>query len=192
MNLDVKDAIVTRRSYRALVPVDITDDMVRELAWAASLAPSCFNKQPWRLVFIRSPEMLEKMHGALSDGNEWARDGSMLIIVLSKKELDCIMRDGRKYYQFDTGLGIGQMMLMATEMGLVTHAMAGFSPKKTREILGIPEDMAVITVIAVGKHSLDRTANMDDEQWETEADRPLRNEFEEFVHIERYGGKLDA
>jgi nitroreductase len=136
--------------------------------------------------------MLEKMHGALSDGNEWARDGSMLIIVLSKKELDCIMRDGRKYYQFDTGLGIGQMMLMATEMGLVTHAMAGFSPKKTREILGIPEDMAVITVIAVGKHSLDRTANMDDEQWETEADRPLRNEFEEFVHIERYGGKLDA
>jgi nitroreductase len=190
MNLDVKDAIEARRSYRALVPVDITDDMVMGLAWAASLAPSCFNNQPWRLVFVRSPEMLEKMHGALSDGNEWARDASMLIIVLSKKELDCIMRDSREYYMFDTGLGIGQMMLMATEMGLVTHAMAGFSPKKTREILGIPDDMNVITVIAVGKRSMEKTANITEDDWEIEDIRPARLDIFEYAHFETYGGTL--
>jgi len=185
MKLDVKDAIENRRSYRALAPVEITDRAVRELAWAASMAPSCFNNQPWRLVFIRSPEMLERMYNALSEGNEWARDGSMLLVVLSKKELDCVIRE-REYYMFDTGMAIGQMMLLATEMGLVTHAMAGFSPRKTREILGIPEDMAVITVIAIGKHSSQKTPNMSDEQWEAEEPRPERLDFPEFAHLDRY------
>jgi len=149
------------------------------------MAPSCFNNQPWRFIFIRSKEMLEKMHSALSEGNEWARDGSMLIIVLSKKELDCVIRD-REYFQFDTGMAVGQMMLMATEMGLVTHAMAGFSPKKTREILGIPDDMNVITVIAVGKRSLERTANVTDDDWDIEDIRPARLEFPEYAYLERY------
>jgi nitroreductase len=184
--MNVKDAIENRRSYRALAPVDITDSMVKELAWATSMAPSCFNKQPWRLVFIRSPEMLGKMRSALSEGNEWARDGSMLLVVLSKKELDCVMKDGREYYQFDTGMAIGQMMLLATEMGLETHAMAGFSPRKTREILGIPEDMAVITVIAFGKHSAQKTANMSDDQWEAEEPRPERLDFPKFAYLDKY------
>jgi len=159
--------------------------MVQELVRAASLAPSCFNNQPWRLVFIRSKEMLEKMHGALSEGNEWARDGSMLIVVLSKKDLDCVIRD-REYYQFDTGLALGQLMLLATEMGLVSHAMAGFSPRKTRAILGIPEDMAVITVIAFGKKAGQRTKNISDEQWAEEEPRPVRLALSDFAFMERY------
>jgi nitroreductase len=183
--MEVRDAIESRRSYRALVPVEITDDMVKELVWAASMAASCFNNQPWRFIFIRSREMLDRMHGALSDGNEWARDGSMLIVVLSRKELDCVIRD-REYYQFDTGMAVGQIMLMATDMGLVTHAMAGFSPKKTREILGIPEDMSVITVIAVGKRSMEKTANITEDDWEIEDIRPVRLEISEFAYMERY------
>ena len=183
--MQVREAIEKRRAYRALAPVEITDAMVKELAWAASMAPSCFNNQPWRLIFIRQKDMLEKMHAALSEGNEWARDASMLIIVASKKELDCIIRD-REYYLFDTGLAIGQLMLLATEMGLVAHAMAGFSPKKTREILGIPGDVGVITVIGVGAKSAERTVNMTDDDWEAEDIRPQRLEFPDFAFMERY------
>jgi nitroreductase len=183
--LEVREAIGKRRSYRALQPVEITDETVNELAWAASMAPSCFNNQPWRLIFVRSPEILGKMHSALSQGNEWARDGSMLLVVASKKELDCVIRE-REYYHFDTGLALGQLMLVATEMGLVSHAMAGFSPKKTREILGIPEDMAVITVIAFGKKSAAKTGNMSDEQWVSEEPRPERLKLTEFAYMERY------
>ncbi|MBU4033059.1 MAG: nitroreductase family protein [Candidatus Thermoplasmatota archaeon] len=183
--MDVMDAIENRRSYRALAPVEITDEMVSKMARATSLAPSCFNKQPWRLIFIRSREMLARMHGALSDGNEWARDGSMLIVVISKNKLDCVIRE-REYYLFDTGMAIGQLMLMAVEMGLVTHAMAGFSPGKTREILGIPEDMDVVTVIAVGKRSAEKTANISDDDWAVEDIRPARFEFPEYAYQERY------
>lgn len=181
----MKDAIEKRRSYRALATVEITDGMVKELAWAASMAPSCFNNQPWRFVFIRDPDMLKNIHEALSEGNEWARDGSMLLVVLSKKELDCVIRE-REYHLFDTGVAVGHLMLMATEMGMVTHAMAGFSPKKTREILGIPEDMNVITIIVIGKQAKTKTQNMSDDQWEAEESRPDRLDFQEFAYLDRY------
>ncbi|MGB9590523.1 MAG: nitroreductase family protein, partial [Candidatus Hydrothermia bacterium] len=69
--MDVKTAIETRRAFRSLEPVEITDDLVEDLASAASLAPSCFNNQPWRFVFVRDPEVLKVLHGTLSRGNEW-------------------------------------------------------------------------------------------------------------------------
>jgi nitroreductase len=183
--MELKKAMGERRSFRALEPVQISEAMIEQLAWAASMAPSCFNKQPWRFVFVRSREMLEKVHGALSEGNEWARDASMLVVVASRKELDCIIR-GRQYYQFDTGLAVSHLMLMATDMGLVAHAMAGFSPERTRKAIGIPEDMEVITILAVGKRSSTKTPNLSDEDWEMEDVRPGRLETREFAYMERY------
>ena len=96
--MDVKTAIQARRAYRSLAPVQITKELVEDLASAASLAPSCFNKQPWRFVFVYGREALSQLHPALSKGNEWAREASLIIAVFSKKELDCVMKDGREYY----------------------------------------------------------------------------------------------
>jgi nitroreductase len=109
----------------------------------------------------------------------------MLCAVLSRKGLDCVIRD-REYYLFDTGLAVGQMMLRATEMGLVAHAMAGFSPSKAREALGIPADMSVVTLIAFGARSAVKTANVPEEDWRSEEERPPRLAFGEFARMERY------
>ena len=137
--MDVIEAIETRRAYRSLDPVVITEDLVRDLARNAQLAPSCFNNQPVRFVFVYKPEVLKEMHQALSSGNSWAQAASMIVAVYSKAEDDCIIRD-REYHQFDVGQSVAFLILRATELGLVAHPIAGFSPKKTREILGIPEE----------------------------------------------------
>ena len=186
--MDVIQAINERRAYRSLEPVDITEDLIKDLARHARLSPSCFNNQPWRFVFVRDPEMLEKMHEALSQGNVWARAASMIIAVFSKKEDDCIIRD-REYHQFDCGLAVGFLVLRATELGLVAHPIAGYSPKKTREILGIPEDYHVITLIIVGKHSEKISSVLSDDQVAAERSRPERKPFSEIVSIDRFGQK---
>jgi len=95
--MDVKQAIIKRRAYRSLEPVEITEELIYDLAECAQLSASCFNNQPWRYVFVYNPKVLKEMHDALSPGNEWARDASMIIAVFSKKEDDCIIRD-REYY----------------------------------------------------------------------------------------------
>lgn len=181
----MKEAIEKRRAYRALEPAKITDGLVEDLAECASLAPSCFNEQPWQYVFVYEPEQLKKMHSALSQGNEWARHASLMVVVFSKKEDDCIIKE-REYYLFDTGMATALMILRATELGLVAHPIAGFSPKKTKELLGIPDEMTVIAILIVGKHSGKMTPEMVQHQIDAEKDRPERKELKEFAHINRY------
>ena len=183
--MDVKQAIEKRRAHRSLEPIVITQDMINELAASAQLFCSCFNNQPWRYVFVYDPRMLKEMHSALSPGNEWARAGSMMIAVLSKPELDCIIKN-RKYYLFDTGMATAALILRATELGLIAHPIAGFSPKKTREILDIPPDMEVITLVIVGKKSNKANPGLSRQQVEAEGQRPARLPINEFVYLNRF------
>jgi len=185
--MDVHQAIHERRAYRSLIPVEIPDDLIENLARSAQLAPSCFNNQPWRFVFVRSPKMLEKMKDALSSGNIWAHEASMIIAVFSKEEDDCIIRD-RIYHQFDCGLAAGFLILRATEMGLLAHPIAGFSPKKTRAILGIPEEYKVITLIIVGKHADKVSPVLSVKQAAREKRRPRRKKISDIVSIDRFEG----
>jgi nitroreductase len=183
--MSVKDAIKERRAYRSLEHIEITSQLIEDLAHSAQLFCSCFNNQPWRYVFVYEETVLEQMHEALSSGNEWARAASMIIAVFSKPELDCVIRD-RKYYFFDTGMATAAIILRATELGLVAHPIAGFSPKKTREILKIPESMEVITLVIVGKHSESISPVLSDKQVAAERERPERMPVEQFIHMNRY------
>jgi nitroreductase len=186
--MDVSKAIRERRAYRSLDPVEITEDLIKDLAGYAQLAPSCFNNQPWRFVFVYDPGALEEMFAALSSGNVWAHAASMIIAVFSKKEDDCIIRD-RVYHQFDVGLAAAFLILRATELGLVAHPIAGFSPKKTREILGIPEEYKVITLIIVGKHAKTISPVLSEKQIVAEKKRPKRKQIGRFVFLNRFKGK---
>ncbi len=183
--MDVKEAIQKRRAYRSLEPVEITENLIQDLAGCAQLSASCFNNQPWRYVFVYDSDKLKQMHEALSSGNEWARNASMIIAVLSKKEYDCIIKE-RLYYQFDVGMATASLILRATELGLVAHPIAGYSPKKTREVLGIPEELDVITLVIVGKHSKTIKPILSEKQVKDEKTRPERFSLEKFVHLNRF------
>lgn len=183
--MDVREAIQKRRAYRSLAPVEITDELIDDLAECARLFCSCFNNQPWQYVFVHDQDKLREMHDALSGGNEWAKAASMIIAVFSKPELDCIIKE-RKYYFFDTGMATAAIILRATELGLVAHPIAGFSPKKTRAILNIPDDMEVITLVIVGMHSDSISPVLSEKQIAAEKTRPARKALGEFVHRNSY------
>jgi nitroreductase len=187
-NMDVKEAIQKRRAYRSLDPVDITEDLIKDLAGCAQLSASCNNNQPWRFVFVFEHDMLKKMHEVFPKGNAWAMSASMYIAVLSKKDYDCII-DDRVYHQFDTGMATAFLILRAIELGLVSHPIAGYSPQKTREILGIPDNIEVITLVIVGKHSKTINPILSEKQIASEKQRPERFPFEKFVYLNRYSNK---
>ena len=183
--MDVKEAIEKRRAYRSLIPVEITKDLIKDLAECAQITASCFNNQPWRYIFVYDKKMLEKMHEALSQGNKWAHKASMIIVVLGKQEDDCVIHE-RIYFRFDIGMATSAMILRATELGLVAHPIAGYSPRKTREILGIPDDFDVLALVIVGKHSNTIDSVLSEKQVEAEKERPKRIEIDEFVYMNKY------
>lgn len=183
--MDVKKAIQIRRAYRSLEPIDVTDDLIEDLARCAQLSASCNNNQPWRFIFVYEEETVKKMHDVFPKGNTWAKNGSMYIAVLSKKDYDCII-DDRVYHQFDTGMATAFLILRATELGLVAHPIAGYSIQKTKEILGIPNEIEVITLVIIGKHSKTLNSFLSEKQIASEKQRPERFSFEKFVYLNRY------
>ena len=183
--MELKDVIEKRRSYKALLPIEITNELIEDLAKHAQLAPSCFNNQPWRFVFIYGKEDLEKFHPALSKGNVWAKKASIIVAVFSKKEFDCVVKD-KIYYLFDTGMATAFLILRATDLGYVAHPMAGFKEDIAKEILNIPSEMKLITVIGIGKHNEDYENLLEEHQLEHERNRPERMKLEEFLYHNKY------
>ena len=182
IRMDVKEAITIRRAYRALEPVEITDTMIEDLARNAQLAASCFNNQPWRLVFVRNSQMLSKLFRVMSKNNQWVQGASLIIAVFSTRDFDCML-PGRDYYLFDTGMAIGSLILRATELGLVAHPIAGYDHEKAKGLLDIPEGMTLITLVIVGKHAPMSTSLLTEKQIETEKERPPRKPPEEFIRV---------
>ena len=109
----------------------------------------------------------------------------MTIVVFSKKEYDCLIKE-REYYLFGTGMATAFLILRATELGLVAHPIAGFKPTLVKEILGIPEEMMVITLVIVGRRADSGSPLLSEFQVEAEKKRPERKSLQEFVHHNRY------
>jgi nitroreductase len=187
--MDVTQAIAFRRAYRSFAPVPITDELIEDLARHAQLAPSCSNNQPWRFVFVDDPGKLVEMRAVFTATNAWAQAASMVIAVFSRKEDDCVIRE-REYHLFDCGLAVGFLVLRATELGLVAHPIAGFSPKKTRAILGIPDAYQVTSLILIGRKADALNPVMTPKQALDESTRPDRFPFELFVFRNAYTGPV--
>ncbi len=183
MNLD--QLIDRRRAYRSLKPLAVAPDLIRELAASASLAPSCFNKQPWRYVFVIDPERLLEMRAAMNKGNEWTEKASLIVAVFTRSDLDCVVGE-RQYALFDTGMATAFMILKATERGLVLHPIAGFDEDKAKATLGLPADMRLIALLVGGEHDERANELMSEKQVEMEKKRPERLPFSRFSWIDRY------
>ncbi len=188
--MDVKEALEKRRAYRALGAFEVTDGVIKELAGAARLMPSCFNNQPWKFVFARSPEKLEALRASFSQNNDWARKAPLVIAAFARKEYDCVIKE-REYYLFDLGMGVGALLLRAAELGLVAHPIAGFDPAAAKKALGIPDGDMIIALVIVGKKTEDLSA-LTPKQAEGEKARPPRLAPENVFAVDAYSEKLAA
>ena len=184
--MELKQIVEKRRAYRSLDPVLISEDLIEDLAKYAQLSPSCFNSQPWRFIFVYDKEKLGGVFETLPKGNVWAQEASLVIAVASKQEYDCQIK-GRDYYLFDTGMATAYIILRATDVGYVAHPIAGFDEAKIKTILGVPDDLTVITLVIVGKHSRTISPVLSEKQIETEKERPERLPLGKFAFKNYFG-----
>ncbi|MEJ2068651.1 MAG: nitroreductase family protein, partial [Deltaproteobacteria bacterium] len=183
--MEVSEAIRQRRSLRGLKRFEVTDEILDALMEAAELAPSCANNQPWKYVFVKEEKKLEGIRKALSKGNYWAKRASLMITLVSKRDMDCVIR-GRAYYKFSAGLSASRLILRAWDLGLVAHALAGYKPGIVRKVINLPKDLEIISLIAVGKHADNWKEILKEKHRVTEEKRPERKPRKETFFIDEY------
>ena len=143
-------AIAERHARRAIAVDPIPDETVSRLLEAATLAPSCFNNQPWRLVAVTG-ERLEALRASLTEGNKWASRAPLIVAFATKPSLDCRSDAGRDYAFFDLGMAAMSFMLQATHEGLIAHPIAGFAAAKAAKAIELEADFVLVTLLIVGK-----------------------------------------
>jgi nitroreductase len=184
--MDVKDAIHARRARRTIDTRPVPEQNVNELVEAMRLAPSCNNYQPWRVVVARSPESLEKVKAALSKGNVWATRSPLILVIAARPDDDCKLSEGRDYFLFGCGLAVGEMVLRATELGMIAHPIAGYDPVRVKESLGIPNEYVVIALVICGFPSIDASL-LSEKQIALEKERPARKPIGENFFDDAWG-----
>jgi len=157
---------------------------MQRILTAATLAPSCSNKQPWRFVVAQQPAALEAVHAQLTRGNYWAKHAPAIILVITHPDLDCRVSDERDYAEFDTGMAVMGMLAQAEAEGLYAHPMAGFDAAELRNTFGITDGYRLVTIIAVGYPGDESQLN--DKHREIEQSERSRKPLHEVVRFDEW------
>jgi len=176
--------IGTRRSYRGLGDKTVESDKIDRIMAAANLAPSCFNKQPWRYISFQSREGLLKVQKGLNNGNSWANTAPLFILVTTKDDLDCKIGDGRNYAEFDTGMSVFSLLVQAEKEGLLAHPIAGYDQKILKIEFEIPEDVKLLTILVIGYKGI--TEALNEKQIESEHGPRIRNPRGKWLSNEKW------
>ena len=159
--MEFQKVIETRRSIRKYDPEKkVSEETIRELIHAAIQAPTWKNSQTARYYCVLSEEMLETVKSeCLPPFNQRnCKDAPALIVTTYKTNKAGFEPDhetpsnelGNGWGIYDLGLHTENLVLKATDLGLATLIMGIRDADKLRELLNIPKEQQVVSVISVG------------------------------------------
>jgi nitroreductase len=166
MEMEVFDAIRTRRSIRKYKPEPIPEEKLRIILEAARLAPSAGNRQPWRFIIIQDVNR-KKALMKVANNQTFLNDAAAIIVAIGDPEVSA------RWYDKDPMIALEHIVLAATTMGYGTCWIGAFDEDAVKHLLKIPANMKVIALLPIGIPD------------ETPAPRP-RKEFSEIFFREEW------
>lgn len=172
--------LLSRVSYRAFSEERLTEEELLALFEAARWAPSSYNNQPWRFVYVRRGDAeWNTFFNTLIDWNKmWCRRADTLVLVISRNNFEHNNKPS-KTARFDTGAAWMSLAIEANARNIVTHGMQGFDYDAIAKALHIPDSFTVEAMIAIGKKG--NTEDLPPEMREKEVPstrKPLREIIE--------------
>jgi nitroreductase len=147
MNETILDIIKRRRSIRRFDGRKIPDEHVEQILEAGRWAPSGANAQPWRFIVVTKRETLkaiaERCYYKVFKSRHVGEAGAAVVICADPEA-------GSLTYPLDAAIAGTNMTLMATALHIGSCWIGAFEDDALRSILGIPEKLKIIALIAFG------------------------------------------
>ena len=138
--MEVYQAMRTRVAVREFKSDPVPEHVINKILRAARWAPSQRNRQPWHFIVIQEAETLQNI-GALASSGAYIASAPMAIAVVMGSP---------RMAQFDAARAIENMILTAWAEGIGTCYVGGIDREAVKELLGIPAEMELITVMPYG------------------------------------------
>lgn len=152
----LKDLVKANRSYRGYDESRrVTKEELMEMVDCARLAASSVNQQPLQYYLAWEKEEVDRIQPLTG----WAKGlpeltlphkgmcpTAFIVICQNKQIYESLAR-----FQKDVGIVAQTILLAATEMGLGGCMIGSFSAGSVAEALNLPEHLAPLLVVAIGK-----------------------------------------
>ena len=153
----INSIIAKRKSIRDFDSGLLDEETILSLFEAARRAPSAFNEQPWRFI-LANRENKEEFDALLQilmpQNRDWAKNASLLVVVLSKKTLTRNNKINR-HYLYDTASAVANLTFQANSLDLYVHQMGGFDSSKVMQNYSVPDEFEPAVVLAIGRKSVE-------------------------------------
>ena len=170
--MDFQELIRSRYSCRAYRSDPVAEDQLAQVLEAARLAPTADNRQPFRLVVIRTAGREQELQRVY--GKDWFVQAPLVIAACGVPAENWVRKqDGKNYNDVDVAIVMDHLILAGADLGLGTCWIAAFDPAAARELLELPEGVEPVAFTPLG-HPADTP-------------RPkTRKKSDELVRYERY------
>lgn len=173
------ELIKNRRSARKFTDKELTQDEVVALLKAALMSPTSKRTNAWQFIVVDDKETLKKLSHSKEHSAAFVADAAMAIVVTA----DPLASD---VWIEDASIASIMIQLQAEDLGLGScwvqirerFTISGTpSDEYVRNVLDIPLQLQVLSIIAVGHKAVERKPfNEEHLQWEK-------------IHINKYGEK---
>ena len=148
--MEVKEALLKRRSVRKFTEAPVSEEMIDMLLHAAMSGPSACNKKPWEFYVITNEQKLQELKSA----SMFTRMSAKLAIVVCGNLSRALPMQMADYWIQDCSAATENILLQATDLELGA-VWCGIHPQKraeekVRKCLGIPEKQIPLNIIYIG------------------------------------------
>jgi nitroreductase len=178
---NLNSAIKERRSIRRYQDKEIPDELLYEVLESVRWAPSWANTQPWEVVVIKNRTLKESIQSMVNPRNPSSLalvNAPVLLVICGQLKKSGYYNDEYPtkfgdWFMHDLGLATQNLCLTAHNAGLGTVIVGLFDHDKVGELIKLPDDHEVLTLIPLGYPDQDPKP-------------PRRKEQTEYVHLEEF------
>lgn len=189
---DVYDIIISRRSIRRFEQKDVTINKLKKFVNAGRLAPSAANLQPVEYFIVNDKKLCSKLFSTISwagyivpkwTPSEEERPTAYIVILVTDIN--------NKFYLRDVSLSTENIVLAAEAENIGSCILCNIDRNKIRQILDIPENMTIDSLIALGyknEHSIVEEMKDSIKYWrdENQVLHVPKRKLDDIIHINKY------
>ena len=154
---DFAELALKRQSCRHYTNEAVSKVDIMKCLEAARLAPSSCNSQPWNFVVVTSDDKRGKLAELVQivGANKFSASVPAMIVLCEEESpnlMPAVLKKwGCKHFaQGDMGAAAAYITLQASDLGLGTCIMGTFNEEDVKNLLDIPSEQTVRTIIALG------------------------------------------
>ncbi len=146
--MEFAELVRKRYSVRAYKPDPVPEAVLARVLEAGRLAPTAANRQPFRILVIRTAGRQEEL-GRMYH-RPWFSQAPLVLGVCSVPAEAWVRRDGKNYADVDAAIVMDHLILAAASEGLGTCWVGAFDPEAVREVLGLPAGVEPVAFTPLG------------------------------------------